>query len=104
MVNEYVLQLYFCSLPNFQHWTLFCVHGAIDCALYNECWSYIDTLVREKTLPWVIIGDLNELLDSSDKGRGKLFRDMISNILKNRVFSKGLVYLGYAGNLFTWSN
>lgn len=54
--------------------------------------------------PWVIIGDLNITLASSEKQSGKLFDEAQIQNIKEIIEYLGLIDLGFIGPTHTWSN
>ena len=102
--NKFIVELYMQSLPSFQHWVLYCVYRAPDAGHYVECWDCLRSWASQITLPWAMIGDLNEILGSEDKEGGRPVEGTSSNALADIVFDYGLLDLSFAGNPFTWSN
>lgn len=60
--------------------------------------------MRDLSLPWVCIGNYNEILASEEKRRRfrKAFAPMLA--FRNTLLHCGLVDMGYQGNMFTWKN
>ena len=55
-------------------------------------------------LPWLMLGDFNELLASSGKLGGKPFNPRRVQMFKDYLDSYGMVDLGFHGPRFTWVN
>ncbi|KAF4362005.1 hypothetical protein F8388_020799 [Cannabis sativa] len=54
--------------------------------------------------PWVLLGDLNSLLNQSEKFGGSLVSSGESHSLADFLMLSGGVDIGCIGNFFTWSN
>uniref|UniRef100_A0A7N2R7P6 DUF4283 domain-containing protein n=1 Tax=Quercus lobata TaxID=97700 RepID=A0A7N2R7P6_QUELO len=86
-----------------KRWRFTGFYGNPEMSKREESWSLIRNLSNRCDLPWVIIGDFNELLHANEKeggnarpeGQMKLFRDTIN--------SCELRDMGYCGSDFTWS-
>lgn len=69
----------------------------------NVFWDNLEDELRSYNLPWVLMGDLNEVVEESEKMGGRA-------IWKRRLFFKpciqalGAVDLGFVGKKFTWEN
>lgn len=83
-------------------WRLTGMYGEPVWRNKHRTWKRIRDLHAKGNLPWVVIGDLNEILYSSEKEGGNArpmsymtaFRECLSDCL--------LEDLGYIGNKFTW--
>lgn len=74
--------------------------------LTKKCsfWDTLRQLTKEITYPWLVIGDLNEVLTLDEKvgdhSIGTTCRNHLANILLNTNFTD----LGFRGNPHTWRN
>jgi hypothetical protein len=83
-------------------WHLTGLYGESVWRHKHRTWRYIRDLHGQANLPWLILGDMNEILISTGKEGGaprpqsymQSFRDCLSDC--------GLEDLGYIGNMFTW--
>lgn len=83
-------------------WRLTGMYGEPVWRNKHRTWKWIHDRHAKGNLPWVVIGDLNEILYSSEKEGGNArpmsymtaFRECLSDCL--------LEDLGYIGNKFTW--
>ncbi|XVE93925.1 hypothetical protein REPUB_Repub01dG0236100 [Reevesia pubescens] len=67
-------------------------------------WSYLKTFDAFDNMPWVLIGDFNQICTDSEK-RGGLPESKKNMAAFLEVFSiKNLIDLGAQGTKFTWSN
>lgn len=84
-------------------WNMIVVYGTPYFAEKNVFWENLEFFVENLQGAWLIIGDLNEIVDKVEKQRGhpiekkKLF-------LKPFLSSIGGVDLDFIGKPFTWSN
>ncbi|XP_075663020.1 uncharacterized protein LOC142632520 [Castanea sativa] len=69
-----------------------------------ETWRLMRHLHARASLPWVCLGDFNELLASDEKNGGNR-RPMAPMIeFRNTFLHYGLVDMGFSGYRFTWRN
>lgn len=70
----------------------------------HESWSYLRQLHSRALLPWVFIGDYNEILTSDEK-QGRLPKAVrLMEDFQHALLHCGLIDLGFSGNKFTWRN
>ncbi|XP_061993910.1 uncharacterized protein LOC133711840 [Rosa rugosa] len=65
-------------------------------------WSYLTAISKSTQLPWIIIGDFNELVSYSDKNGGS-YAEKFGG-LKTWVQNEAMIDMGYQGADYTWSN
>ncbi|KAK9904636.1 hypothetical protein M0R45_000528 [Rubus argutus] len=70
-----------------------------DKAAFWDSWK--DQLWNDST-PWLVIGDLNELLWSFEKDGGAPWNSLRNRYLKAFIYSNGLIDIGFKGSSFTW--
>ena len=92
-----------------------CLHGALFRRFTDfygnpiahrrrESWALLDKLDSMMTLPWLLMGDFNEIL-SSDERSGESAGSQRSMFEFGEVINRcSLVDLGYHGYPFTWEN
>lgn len=84
-------------------WNLFASYGTPYPSEKEFFWEFIGNQVADCHLPWVVIGDLNEIVTANENRGGR-------NIWKNRLFLKqfmdniGVIDLGFSGKRYTWGN
>ncbi|KAG5535869.1 hypothetical protein RHGRI_023591 [Rhododendron griersonianum] len=86
------------------YWTATFVYGCPSRSGRQEIWDCIKGIARSESLPWLCMGDFNQVLAADDKFGGHLpsqnalysFHDMLS--------ACGLVDLEFKGPKFTWRN
>lgn len=78
------------------------VYGDLIRHLHQEVWNRLTDIGSTRDDAWIVVGDLNELMDNSEKIGGPLrdkamfhpFRSMINNCRLKEVPS--------SGNIFSW--
>lgn len=55
-------------------------------------------------LPWLLLGDFNQILDNSEKRGGSPPLGARIRAFKEAISACGLIDLGFFGPRFTWSN
>ena len=83
------------------NWLLLACYGPVKYREKSVFWEELtDFLVRAK-LPWLLFGDLNEIVDQSEKfGGRKVYGKRL--FLKQFLQEVGGVDLGFTGTRFTW--
>ena len=67
-------------------------------------WNYLQNLANVVSLPWVLLGDFNDMiLDDEKMGGLPVNRNHIS-AFRNCMDKCGLIDLGFEGPYFTWTN
>ena len=85
-------------------WRLMGIYEYPDEQQKPETWRLLRHLHSRSTLPWVCIGDYNEILNSSEKN-GKLPKPLPPMVeFQSVLLFCGLIDLGYNGYRFTWRN
>jgi hypothetical protein len=92
------------SDPTHTPWILSCIYGPPGLRDKPAFWDSITTISDNFVSPWMCIGDLNFVLNQSEKQGGRLVASSSSCPFKKFIDHSGLVDLGFAGNPFTWCN
>ena len=83
------------------HFTGF--YGNRDTAKCPESWAKLKYLKETSSLPWLTIGDFNEIIGTSEKeGGSDRPRQQMTNFIET-INACGLRDLGYNGPKFTWN-
>ncbi|XP_021826059.1 uncharacterized protein LOC110766949 [Prunus avium] len=85
-----------------QWWLLTVVYANPCQGIRESLWNYFDGLARASHLPWLVLGDFNDIVSADEKCGGNLDqggRSFIDWIDRNQ-----LVDLGFSGAKFTWCN
>ncbi|KAK9943536.1 hypothetical protein M0R45_009141 [Rubus argutus] len=85
-------------------WRLTGFYGHPTTNLRYLSWQAIKELSDEDSLPWVIVGDFNEILHADEKQDGSRCSERQMRGFRDVVGYADLVDLGYIGSRFTWSN
>lgn len=97
--NHIHMSIYHAALPT--KWLLTCVHGPPYEHEKPIFWSQLENLVNNINEPCIMIGDLNEIMSSDEKFRGRKFGSTSRNYLENFVSNTGAIDIGSIGNIFT---
>ena len=82
------------------HFTSF--YGHPDMAKWHESWVKLKHLKCSSPLPWLVIGDFNEIIGLSEKEGGSIHpRKQVEDFLSTINYC-GLCDLGFIGSKFTW--
>ena len=85
-------------------WRLTGIYKHLEEELNGETWRLMRHLHARASLPWVRLGDFNEILSSNEKNGGNL-RPMGAMMgFQQTLLHCGLVDLGFNGYRFTWRN
>lgn len=85
-------------------WRITGFYGRLEEHRKHESWGYLRHLHSSSMLPWLCIGDFNEILTSDEK-QGRIPRPIQQmEEFHNVLLQSELIDLGYNGNKFTWRN
>ncbi|XP_068334933.1 uncharacterized protein [Pyrus communis] len=82
-------------------WMLTVVYASPCPRVRSHLWPYLDGVSAASNMPWLIAGDFNELIHSSEKKGGRPVNK--NSGLGNWSSRNSLVDLGFIGAKFTWS-
>lgn len=69
-----------------------------------QLWEYIKTLGTLIDVPWLLLGDFNQVVAACDKRGGRPFRPSKAQPLIDMIQECHLLDLGFQGPQFTWTN
>ncbi|CAI9115734.1 OLC1v1016720C1 [Oldenlandia corymbosa var. corymbosa] len=69
----------------------------------SSVWNEIKTILSAYRLPWIVLGDFNQILSPVDKLGGNRV-SVFSNILGELLLQFKMNELPYTGNHYTWTN
>jgi exonuclease III len=93
-----------CSSPNKPQWKLTGFYGHPNPSKRKEAWSLLRYIARMDPIPWVCLGDFNEILSADEKyGGSRRQRGLMENF-QNTLEVCGLSDLGFWGPKYTWFN
>ncbi|XP_061998915.1 uncharacterized protein LOC133716212 [Rosa rugosa] len=82
-------------------WMLTGIYASPCITTRQGLWHYLTHIHTAYQLPWVVVGDCNELLSFSDKNGGSYIGKFGG--MKTWVQQDGMIDLGYHGADYTWS-
>uniref|UniRef100_A0A803PRV9 Reverse transcriptase domain-containing protein n=1 Tax=Cannabis sativa TaxID=3483 RepID=A0A803PRV9_CANSA len=85
-------------------WHLFCLYGTPYAEEKAEFWKWATELMSDCREPWVVLGDLNVILEGSEKVGGREFHSREGAFLRDFLDEIGGVDLGFHGVRCTWRN
>lgn len=83
-------------------WIMTCLYASPCHSSRQELWSYLATLHSTHKLPWLVLGDFNEIIAYADKNGGPYTGKFGG--LRTWVQNDAMIDLGFQGADFTWSN
>jgi exonuclease III len=85
-------------------WRFTGIYGEPRAEKREEMWSLLRTLHLQEKLPWVCMGDFNEILYSFEKQSGRPKPQSQMEKFRNALNFCNLNDLGFEGDVFTWRN
>jgi hypothetical protein len=89
---------------NGARWKLSGFYGHPDATKRVEAWSLLRNLAQMQPEPWVVVGDFNEVLFTSEKWGGCTRSERLMKDFRQVMEECELFDLGYRGPKFTWTN
>ncbi|XP_030477964.1 uncharacterized protein LOC115695005 [Cannabis sativa] len=86
------------------NWSLFCIYGTPYHSKKRDIWQGLTEKVEDCNQPWALLGDLNVILDPSEKIGGRPFDAREGRFLASFLFNTGGIDLGCGGDVCTWQN
>ena len=83
---------------------LMCCYGPPCQVLRETFWRQMATRIEAGNPRWVVLGDLNSIVDQSEKGGGRPFQGPSGRELRDFIAEVGAIDLGCIGFWHTWSN
>lgn len=85
-------------------WLFSAIYGSPRFAKWRLLWSNIEEVRKFHNLPWLMIGDFNEVLCVEDKFGGNQVN--LNKVLELKAYldSYSFVDLGFVGPKYTWTN
>lgn len=84
-------------------WRITGFYGHPDVKYRHVTWNLLRTLANNNNLPWLCLGDFNEILSNSEKFGGNLKPEMQMNNFRNTLADCNLIEFPFIGPPFTWS-
>ncbi|XP_019170561.1 PREDICTED: uncharacterized protein LOC109166130 [Ipomoea nil] len=83
-------------------WRMTCIYGIPERNRREETWDLLSTLKNRSLLPWVVIGDFNNLLYQREKKGGNPYPNSLLRGFGEAVDDCGLMQMPMRGHQFTW--
>ncbi|XP_019167308.1 PREDICTED: uncharacterized protein LOC109163041 [Ipomoea nil] len=90
------------SISGFPNWRMTCYYGYPERTRRTESWDLLKQLATQSELPWVVIGDFNDLLYQYEKRGGNPHPNSLLRGFGETMDQCGLAQLPMSGNQFTW--
>ncbi|XP_058201666.1 uncharacterized protein LOC131316348 [Rhododendron vialii] len=90
--------------PTSTPWILSAIYARPNYAVRREQWDNLTQFADSHNSPWIMAGDFNEVLSSSDKFGGRPISNSRSSAFCNCIDCCGMHDLGFSGPRFTWTN
>ncbi|XP_062016492.1 uncharacterized protein LOC133732898 [Rosa rugosa] len=85
-------------------WRFTGIYGYATRSQRWRTWELIRALAVNSTLPWLVVGDFNEVACRDDKSGGRPRAAAPMRLFRTTMAEAGLLDMGYYGSRFTWSN
>uniref|UniRef100_A0A803PJH9 Endonuclease/exonuclease/phosphatase domain-containing protein n=1 Tax=Cannabis sativa TaxID=3483 RepID=A0A803PJH9_CANSA len=85
-------------------WRLTRLYGESGRAQCGKTWDLLQTLVHSTSLPWCVIGDVNNVVDQIDKQGGAPYPGWLVDRFNKALKDVGLRDMELVGYLFTWDH
>lgn len=86
------------------NWMCTGIYGWPDAKNKIKTWGLLEAIHRSITVPWMCIGDFNEIMWNTEKKGGKLKSSYSMELFRDMVAHCRLHDMGFTGNPYTWSN
>ncbi|XP_060961729.1 uncharacterized protein LOC133031950 [Cannabis sativa] len=87
---------------NIGEWRHTGFYGESKRNLRGSSWEQLRTLAHGNTLPWCVIGDMNNVLSQEDKRGGHPYPNWLIDGFRDILQECGLIDLDIVGHQFTW--
>ncbi|GMI64932.1 hypothetical protein HRI_000162500 [Hibiscus trionum] len=85
-----------------QCWRFTGFYGAPEEHLRNKSWALLRQLDDSPEIPWMVMGDFNEILYTREKQGGKVRMQRQVDAFQAAIDDCGLSDIGYSGRWFMW--
>ena len=85
-------------------WVLSSIYACPRLAERSLLWNNLSSIASLHHLPWLMVGDFNELFSCNDKQGGNHLNLRRVQLFKDCLDACGMVDLGFHGPKFTWVN
>ena len=85
-------------------WNFIGFYGHPETAKRGDSWTLLKRLQQYDNMPWLVVGDFNEILEASEK-MGRIERQWYQmEAFRQALSDCALPDMGFQGNRFTWWN
>lgn len=85
-------------------WLLTTVYASPNPIFRLDLWEYLTRLGQVVSIPWILIGDFNQILYGDEKKGGNPISCRRLEPFQRMVSSCELIDMGFSGPKFTWTN
>ena len=103
-VSPYYFHSLFKFSPNKPEVLITGMHAPATAKERHQMWRNMEHNLPPDQVPWMVVGDLNEVRSQGEKTGGRVFRSTQCKDLNSFMDALCLVDLGFDGNPFTWTN
>lgn len=83
-----------------KQWYFTAVYASPSYHIRADLWEYLDDFHSQCLLPWMLVGDFNELISDADKSGGRAVLE--GGNFARWVDRNHMIHMGYVGADFTW--
>ncbi|XP_072073883.1 uncharacterized protein [Arachis hypogaea] len=87
-----------------QPWRVTGFYGCPDSANKQKFWELLNTLGQAQSMPWMVFGDFNQVLEQKEKKGGLPVTFTQIRGFQEALQLNQLLDLGFVGHSFTWKN
>ncbi|XP_024171787.1 uncharacterized protein LOC112177760 [Rosa chinensis] len=103
-VSEHHIDMVIFGGPGDPRWRLTCFYGYARTSERDRSWKLLQDLCDLDSLPWVVIGDFNEILNNGEKIDGPVRAERQMRGFRDALGYCDLLDLGFQGCQSTWWN
>lgn len=92
------------AIQTHKSWLFTSVYASTNINNRNFLWDNLINMHNSTKDPWLVGGDFNDVLSSSEKLGGNIINRNRANFVWNCINKYGLIDLGYKGCKYTWTN
>ena len=85
-------------------WLIYAIYASPRLAERRILWENLKIVAHLHNLPWLMLGDFNEILSEEDKFGGNRANVNKALEFKECLDDCNILYLGFAGPKYTWTN
>ena len=85
-------------------WLIYAIYASPRSAERRILWENLKTVAHLHNLPWLMLGDFNEILSGEDKFGGNRVNVNKGLEFKECLDDCDMLYLGFAGPKYMWTN